>query len=277
MIENKSSIAVLLTCFNRKDKTIDCLRSLKDLEIPSSYNLEIFLVDDGSTDGTSDAIREKFSEVNVIQGTGSLYWNRGMHLAWKTAAKNKEYDFYLWLNDDVKLNINGLSILIGNYNLKPNSIICGVMASEVDNIITYGGRDTYDTLIEPNGSPQECYWINGNFVLVSKSIFEKVGILDPVFPHAIGDFDYGLRAFKKDIKSYISSEIVGYCEKNTKLPLWCRPEEKFIERLKSLYSPLGNAHPIYFFRYEFRHFGILTAVKHFITLHLRLIAPSLWK
>jgi GT2 family glycosyltransferase len=277
MINNKRSIAVLLTSFNRQEKTLACLSSLLQLDMPMEYNLEIFLVVDGSTDETSNLVEHKFPGVNVIQGTGSLYWNRGMHLAWQTAAKTKEFYFYLWLNDDVKLKKNSLEILLSDFNQKPNSIICGVMASEYTAKTTYGGRDKNDLLIEPNNkTPQECYSINGNFVLISKDIYNKVGMLDPVFPHAIGDFDYGLRALKLGFKSYISSQIVGYCESNTKLPVWCRTEVKFKQRIKSLYSPLGNAHPIFYFKYEKRHFGILTATKHFLSIHLRLLIPSLW-
>jgi GT2 family glycosyltransferase len=279
MINSKKSIAVLLTCFNRREQTLACLNSLFELMMPVAYNLEVFLVDDGSTDGTSNLVAQKFPEVHLIQGTGSLYWNRGMHLAWKTAIESKpDFDFFLWLNDDVKLKKNSLEVLLNDFNQKPNGIICGVMASENTSKITYGGRDQKEVLLKPNGEiPQECYSINGNFVLVSKEVYDKVGMLDPIFPHAIGDFDYGLRALKKGIKSYISSTVVGFCESNPKLPVWCRPEIDFRKRLKSLYSPLGNAHPIYYFKYELRHMGVLTAIKHYITLHLRLIAPGLWK
>ena len=46
------TIAVLLTCHNRKVKTISCLKSLYEATLPKGFSLEIFLVDDGSVDGT---------------------------------------------------------------------------------------------------------------------------------------------------------------------------------------------------------------------------------
>ena len=58
-------IAVLLTCFNRRDYTLSCLKSLFTAQKcyneygKDKLNLEVFLVDDGSKDGTSDAIRHK--------------------------------------------------------------------------------------------------------------------------------------------------------------------------------------------------------------------------
>ena len=68
------------------------------------------------------------------------------------------------------------------------------MASEHTGKITYGGRNKEGILIIPDETTtQLCREINGNFVLIPKKIYDQVGMLDPVFPHAIGDFDYGLR------------------------------------------------------------------------------------
>ena len=55
------SIAVLLTCFNRRSLTITSLQHLFLNKLPSNYSMSVFLVDDGSTDGTSLAIKENFS------------------------------------------------------------------------------------------------------------------------------------------------------------------------------------------------------------------------
>ena len=52
---------------------------------------------------------------------------------------------------------------------------------------------------------------------------------------------------------------------------------RFLRRIKNLYSPLGYAEPIPFFLFEKRHIGFVTAVKHFITIHIRVLFPQLWK
>ncbi|NOZ83279.1 MAG: glycosyltransferase, partial [Epsilonproteobacteria bacterium] len=81
-------ISILLTCHNRKNKTLRCLRSLKEQVNPNEeYSCFVYLVDDGSTDGTTPAICQKFPDVNIIQGTGCLYWYGGMQLAWEHALK----------------------------------------------------------------------------------------------------------------------------------------------------------------------------------------------
>src|SRR5690554_101285 len=104
-------IAVLLTCHNRREKSLACLKYLFKATLPVNYAIEVFLVDDGSIDGTSQAINIEFPAVNIIKGSGDLFWNRGMHLAWDKAAKTG-YPFYLWLNDDTILFETAISELL---------------------------------------------------------------------------------------------------------------------------------------------------------------------
>ena len=101
------TIAVLLTVFNRKDKTLECLKRLYSQLPINGYQVDVYLTDDGCTDGTSEAVASQFPEVHIIQGSGNLYWNRGMYAAWREAAKN-DYDYYLWLNDDTYVYSNML-------------------------------------------------------------------------------------------------------------------------------------------------------------------------
>ncbi len=271
------TIAVLLTCHNRKDKTLQCLQALFAQEgLGEDYAIEVFLVDDGSTDGSAEAIQFQFSKVTIIPGDGNLYWNRGMLKAWETAAATKDFDYYLWLNDDTFLYKNTLNVLLENIKYTNNhSIVCGVCKSKSTNSITYGGfKQSTHQLINPNGIPQKCYFFNGNIVLIPKEVYKKNGMLDPYFRHAFGDFDYGLRALKQNIFSYISSEAVGVCEEN-QLSIWCNPKVSLLKRLKNLYTPLGMS-PIQHFVYAKRHWGIIKGSKTFFSIHLRVFFPNLW-
>lgn len=271
------NIAVLITCHNRKEKTLQCLQALfwqKGLEL--DYVIEVFLVDDGSTDGTAEAIKNKFPTVNIIQGNGNLYWNRGMHKAWETAAKTQDFDYYLWLNDDTFLTEEAvLTLLRQNFS---KAIVCGTTQSIQDRKATYGGyrRNPY-RLLMPNGEFQECDYCNGNCVLISREVFRIVGNLDPVFHHALGDFDYGYRARKLGIAIYIAPFFIGTCEGHTVIPKWRSPSISFIARVKNLYSAASGCHPFEFFVIDSRQNGIFAAIFHFTTIHLRAIAPLLWK
>lgn len=272
------TLAVLLTCHNRKEKTLTCLSTLYTCKMPENLKMDVFLVDDGSTDGTSNAISEAYPNVVIIPGTGNLFWNRGMYLAWSKAEAKKNYNYFLWLNDDTYLFANALEELTAAADLNNNrTIIIGSACSKTNGKITYSGYDSDGLLIIPEQPMKEATTFNGNCVLIPDFVFEKVGKLDPLFHHAIGDIDYGHRALAKGIKSYVAPKVLGFCEGHDLLPTWCLKEIPFRKRIKSLYSPLGNSHPYYFFRYEFRHYGFATAIKHLITIHLRVSFPGLWK
>jgi GT2 family glycosyltransferase len=271
-------IATLLTCHNRKSKTLACLAALYKNSIPSGYSLDVFLVDDGSTDGTGSAVFEKYPDVNIIHGDGNLYWAGGMRLAWATAAAQK-FDYYLWLNDDTNVYSSALESLISSaQQTQNNSIICATVCSKVSGEITYGGKlRQQKNLHIPNTKLQECELINGNCVLIPENVFHRVGNIDEKFTHAIGDWDYGLRAIKSGYRCYVAPSILGTCESNTSLPKWCLPEIPFRQRIKALYSPLASAQPVPYFIYVSRHFGYFSAIKQFLAMHVRVIFPSLWK
>lgn len=270
------TIAVLLTVHNRKAKTLECLQRLYAQLPLDGYQVDVYLTDDGCTDGTPEAVRQQFPQVHIIHGNGNLFWNRGMYTAWQEAAK-EDYDSYLWLNDDTLLLPNALKSLLASSQSKINqAIIVAANRAKNEEKVTYSGHNK-NGKITPNGNLQSCDTFNGNCVLIPRYVYQKLGNLDWKFRHAIGDLDYGYRAKRSGIEIYVSSEYLGICDNNPKLPAWARKEIPLLKRLKNLYSPLGYAEPIPFFHYERKNFGLLTAIKHFISIHIRVLFPKLWK
>src|SRR5262245_41763769 len=95
-------VAVLVTCHNRKPKTLGSLAALYGQQLEEGVQLDVFLVDDGSSDGTSEAVAVRFPAVHITRGSGDLYWVGGMRAAYE-AASRADYDYHLWLNDDTIL------------------------------------------------------------------------------------------------------------------------------------------------------------------------------
>lgn len=253
----EKNIAVLLTCFNRKNKTLDCLHNFYSLDLPDLIGgIEVFLVDDGSTDGTSDAVKTTFPKVQIIEGTGNLFWNQGMRLAWKRAKETMDFDFYLWLNDDVVLKTFALKELLDCYQEGkkasgvPALITGAFQNTKKDLTFSYGGR-TEEGEVIPNGELQDCKYINGNAVLITKAIFNELGSLAPEYTHAMGDFDYGLRALNAGFKNYTTKRYIGYCKVNDE-PHWSNPKASLKERLRLFKSPRGlNYNEYIMFRKKF--------------------------
>ena len=128
-------IAVLLTVFNRKTKTLECLQRLYALFPVEGYKIDIYLTDDGCTDGTPEAIKLQFPQVNIIHGDGDLYWNRGMYKAWQEAAK-KNYDFYLWLNDDTFVYSNLFSTILETSKIKDKAVAQMTAMEDKNTVVT---------------------------------------------------------------------------------------------------------------------------------------------
>ena len=245
MNQSIRKIAVLITSHNRKAKTLCCLESLFSQNIPDKFMISVFLVDDGSTDGTKDEIKNKFPMVNVILGDGTLYWCGGMRLAWETANENDYYEFFLWLNDDVKLKSGALSTLIDAYfhirsTTKSDSIIVGACLGFESGKLIYGGykKPISDGLLDESSELQQCYSMNGNIVLIPRVIAVSVGNLSKNFTHAMGDIDYGIRAINHGFSIYVAPGILGLCGEPEKA-IWMNPKVPFIKRWRNLHSPKG--------------------------------------
>lgn len=266
------TIAVLMTVFNRKDKTIECLNNLFEQDLPDDYNIKVYIVDDGSTDGTSEAVEKLFPKVMIIQGDGNLYWNRGMHKCW-SIAKQSHHDYYLWLNDDTILYKNALSELIHCFNVV-NSIIVGACCSKYDNtLVTYGARER-EGLVAPNGQIQPVTEINGNVVLIPTEIMDVIGINDPYYHHAAGDNEYGYRAEKAGYKTFLSRKFVGTCERHDTLNKCYDPQYPLIKRLKMLNTPFG-ARPKEHFHLMLQYFGLVRALKSVLYIYYKCLTAGL--
>ena len=73
MEQIEANIAVLLTVHDRKNKTLRCLENLYKQVLPNYLRLDIYLTDDGCTDGTPEAIKRQFPKVHIIKGDGNLF------------------------------------------------------------------------------------------------------------------------------------------------------------------------------------------------------------
>lgn len=268
-------LAVLLTVHNRRAITIKCLEGLFKQKIPQNCKLDVFMTDDGCTDGTPEEVNKLYPQVNIIQGDGNLFWNRGMYRAWEEAAKHDNYDYYLWLNDDTTLLPGSIREMLAESVECPDSIIVGsTHSASPSNELTYGGICSR-RIIMPNGNIQKCDTFNGNIVLIPNSIYKLLGNLDWTYQHAIGDLDYGYRCSEAGKNIYLSRRYRGCCNKNEAPPKWTRPDIPFRERWNNFHSPLGYAQPGPFFHYNKKHFGLLKAIRIYITNHVKLFFPSI--
>jgi GT2 family glycosyltransferase len=277
-------LAILMTCHNRQAKTLACLNALSKQKLSTNIDIKIYLVDDGSTDGTGEALISNYSEVKVISGNGNLFWNGGMRLAFAEAMK-ADYDYYLWLNDDTVLHPYALDILLrtSQHLLQQNcihTVVVGSTQDEKTGVLSYGGvvksswwHPLKFQLVEPSEEPKPCLTLNGNCVLISREVVKLVGNLDSAFSHSTGDFDYGLRIKKLGGSVWIAPGYIGICEYNPlRQQAWDEPNLTLRQRWEKINQPRGL--PMKEWRiFAHRHAGFLW-VFYWLLPYFRLLLQS---
>lgn len=223
IVTEQCRVAVLLTCHNRRALTLAALDAVDAAARAAGVALSIHLVDDGSTDGTADAVRGRFPDARIIIGDGNLYWNQGMRRAW-TDAIAVNPDYFLWLNDDLAIWPDSLSRLLaaqrgaeGEHDGKV--ITVGMTADPDTGAITYGGyriKAGLSRLRLERADPGDpgCDTMNGNCVLVPFRAVAEIGIHSPHYTHSFGDVDYGHRARRAGYFLHQMPEPVGTTARN---------------------------------------------------------------
>ena len=246
------NIAVLIACYNRKKLTIKCLETLeKSLDKVQNINVQYFILDDNSSDGTKQYIENHYSYVNIISGTGNLFWTGGMIEAFRLSEKsNMNFEGYLLVNDDVIFNINCFELLNKNIVMAKhisNQFILVGPTKDQDNLISYGGSTLkskfflkYNKIIPDVSKLQECDFGNANFMFISKNLISNIGFLSNKYKHGYSDFDYSYRASKLGGKVFLMTDFVGACDNNhhDKIKLITQ-FKNFKKRLNYVFKPNG--------------------------------------
>lgn len=273
------NVALLMTVHHRKAKTLsflsECFRQIDALTSDDRYSFTFFLNDDGSTDGLSVDVAEQFPQVKLIKTQGNKYWCGGLRTVWTEAAK-EDFDYYIWLDYDLELCETAFSVLLDNSAfLRDKAIVVGSVADSKGKLI-YGGRTRYGKLIEPDPViPVACSIMNGNLVLIPKSVFYALGLMDERYLQYLWDFDYGIRAVKANITRVIAPGILATCERHEELPVWRNPKYTLVQRYGALRRPKGVPFKQYFL-YQKRNLGIFRACILFLELNFKVIFPKRW-
>lgn len=209
MTNHSNDVYILIPVHNRKVITLACLAQLKQYNALNDY--VVVVVDDGSSDGTTEAIHEFYPEVIVLEGDGNLWWTGaialGMKYAYAQGAK-----FLIWLNDDCRFAENALKYLV-SFCQKCEDTIVGCQGNDVDELtqIAFGGKRKtwkgYRFIDVPFGHTVSCDLLSGNLVCLPRSIVEKVGYPDAdLVPHYGGDSLFLIRAKKAGFQIFVDRQ-----------------------------------------------------------------------
>ena len=268
-----NSVLALFTCFNRKEKTRQAIRTL--VEGNPQIRFSFLVVDDGSTDGTAEMLKEESfgAEVQVLEGDGNLFYSRGMGLGMDALLKSEaQYDYLLMMNDDVAFFPGCIEALAEQSQRKENAVIVGATRDSQGNL-SYSGI-VYEKGIhyrfQNPGEETPADTMNANCVLIPYALFRKTGSMDPHYHHSLGDFDYGFALRKAGGTLLVSESFVGLCADNPQEGTWYNRSLPRKERLRRKESVKGDPVGPWFY-YLRKHFGLLAAVKSSVTPYIRIL------
>ncbi|MBC7696707.1 MAG: glycosyltransferase family 2 protein [Burkholderiales bacterium] len=201
-------IHIVIPVFNRWRFTEPCILSLLR---QTHTDFKIIVADHGSTDGTSEKIKDQFPQVILLKGDESMWWTAATNMGVKYALENGA-DYVLTLNNDLVVMHDYLNQLINAAQKNLNTIIGSVSLNKNDtSIIVFAGvkwntiTAKYKPSININLSYTEVMnkytlintdMLPGRGTLIPVSVFKKIGLFDEVnFPHYAADEDFSLRAF----------------------------------------------------------------------------------
>jgi GT2 family glycosyltransferase len=210
-------IAVLVATHNRVEKTIGMIQSfLKD--VPSDWDVRFHVADDGSIDGTLMKIEALNIKSVVTSGEGDWFWAKSMSVAQESI--DYEFDYIIWVNDDVEINANALkqlALVLADHN---ETVLIGEFRDPLTNLINYGGylrQGRHPLKLRRAGNNREWDRIdagNGNFVMYSNIIQQKTGGIDGRYQHGYADIDFLYRCKNLGFEVKLIPWEIGTCHSN---------------------------------------------------------------
>ncbi|MER3431555.1 MAG: hypothetical protein C4325_09370 [Blastocatellia bacterium] len=225
----REKAALVIPVYNRRETTLRALRSLRRIRTDGS-EVKIFIVDDGSVDGTSEAISREFPEVQLIAGDGTLHYAGGTNLG-ILAALEWNPDYIVTMNDDAVFHEDFLVRLVETARRHPRSVVGALLLlwdkpHKVFQVGQYWRTFSGGWVIPENltafdvpALPFDVECIVGNCVLFPAAAIREAGLLDQEhFPHGWGDAQYLMRLRKLGWRLLIDPRALVWCEPNTYPP-----------------------------------------------------------
>lgn len=195
-----ASVSVIICNWNGKHLLTDCLTSLRQQTFD---DFEVVLVDNGSTDGSVEYVRESFPEVKLI----ALEENRGFCGGSNVEIRATAGDFVVLLNNDTAVEPNWLEELYRMMITCPEVGFCDskvLFFDQRDIIDTVGGLYTIAGSVERRGYLQrdkgqfenatDTFTAVASAAMYRRDMLERIGLLDEDFYFGYEDVDLSFRA-----------------------------------------------------------------------------------
>ncbi len=242
------------------------------------------MVDDGSTDGTADAVQKSFPDVEIVPGDGTLFYSAGVNVG-LTRALSWEPDFVLFFNNDQIFDSQALSR--GLATAMNGGTVVGALLlrwdkpEEVFQVgqfwnTWYGGYQAFRglTLEDFPADPIRVQALSGNCVLAPVEAVRRAGFMDARHLPMFGDTEYFGRMRRAGWPLLVEPRARVWCEPNRVHRIRGQKpstvfRQLFVDRMH--YNHLGHNFRRVFYSAPTRWQGFCGALVFFARLALKAI------
>jgi len=264
----KVFIYILLPVHNRCEITrrfIDCLKS------QTYRNYHLVLIDDGSTDGTEQMVREKIDNITVLKGKGNWWWAGSLQqgVSWLKKENSSESNIVLIINDDVSFDPYFLEHAISIMKNKRRTLLLAQLIDKKTGKIRESGvnadlkRQKFHIALSPEDI--NCLSTRGLFLRFSDLL--DIGDFHPnLLPHYGSDYEFTIRAHRKNFYLCTTPDL-AVCPDEEQTGYHKVYADNFMEYLSRYFSKKSVSNPFYR-----SMFIVLTAPK----LRIPRLVISVW-
>lgn len=198
------SWAIVVLSWNGRAETLSCLRSIQAIRRP---DLAAICVDNGSTDGSADAVREEFPDVELIENGRNLGFSGGCNVGIRHALQCGAR-WVVLLNNDAVIAPDAIDAFELAANENPRAGILGgkLLFKDPPDRIWFAGQ-RFNAALGYSGRPRgygrpdgpryqkvrRTDRAAGALLAVSREAVSRVGLLDDELFAYVEDIDWSLR------------------------------------------------------------------------------------
>lgn len=220
-------VSIIIVSYNSRVALGPCLDSLKKQIV---FNrIEVIVVDNASSDGTPQMVRDRYPWVSLMAGTENLGYSRGVNLGIREAKGS----YFLILNPDTVVREDSIEKLLEFMELTPGSGVVGPKLVFHDGNLQYSCRRFYTLKVLvlrrtffgkifkkskavaehlmlhfDHESTREVDWVIGACMMVRREAVQSVGLMDERFFLYFEDVDWCYRMKQKGWKVYYHPKSV---------------------------------------------------------------------
>ncbi len=213
-------VSVIILTYNGKRLLEQFLWSVKKLDYS---NYEVIILDNGSTDGSFDFVKNSFPEFKIFKNETNAGFSEGCNIA----AQHASGDYLLFVANDMEVDSNLIKEMVKTVESDPTIAVCGSKTMKLDvndtrskiidnvggelDILGFGSPRGIDEVDKKQWDFEtNVFFAYGCPSLIKREVFDKVGGFDPEYFALYEDIDLCWRVKLTGYKIWVNPSAICY-------------------------------------------------------------------